>query len=522
MKTVMVQGTASSVGKSILVTGLCRIFARKGYKVAPFKAQNMALNSFATPEGAEIGRAQAVQAQAAMIDPHTDMNPILLKPEADSRSQVVVMGKPWKTLKAKEYYTVRETLWRYVSDALERLGSRYDIIIIEGAGSPAEINLKKDEIVNMRVARHLGSPVLLVGDIDRGGVFASLYGTYALLTPEEKQLIKGFVMNKFRGDKSLLFSGLQMLADLTDGVPTLGVVPMLKDLYIAQEDSVFLDTNRTLGEGGQIDIVVVRFPHLSNYDDFDPLAREPGVRIRFVENPREVGKPDAVILPGTKTTIADLLWSRERGWADVIGSSAAAGMPVVGICGGYQMMGGEITDPHGTEPNHGSIEGLGLLDVTTWFRPVKTTLQRTRTVTTETGFFSNLTGTSVTGYEIHMGECSYGPTAESIFGSDNQEQDTAVAALSTSPDDRVGQTTMDGAVTSNGKVWGCYLHGLFDNPSLRRGWLISLGWAPNPADSEDEAALSATEDLREREFDRLADHLEKHLDMERITKIMEL
>jgi adenosylcobyric acid synthase len=492
----MIQGTASDAGKSVLVSALCRIYARRRVKVAPFKAQNMALNSYVTPEGHEIGRAQAVQAQAAKIEPHVDMNPILLKPEAESRSQVIVMGKPWKTLAAGSYFRSKQLLWKYVVDSLARLDRRYELIIIEGAGSPAEINLKKDDIVNMRVARHLCSPVLLVGDIDKGGVFASLYGTYALLEEEERELLKGFIMNKFRGDKSLLLPGLEMLAGLTGGRPTLGVIPFLKNLYLAQEDSVFLDTNTTFGDTGEekgLDIAVVRLPHISNYDDFDPLTVEKGVQLRFIDSPRNMGNPDALIIPGSKTTIHDLMWLRESGLERAIKGKLASGASIVGICGGYQMMGTRIRDPQKIESNMTEIDGLNLLPVETEFNTNKTTRRIRLKILENAGFLSGLKGSFIEGYEIHMGQTIYREDTLPLFEKVNGDP--------------------DGAAAKSGSIWGSYLHGIFDNHSFRRAWLISLGWMPDEPEGTEV-------DLREREFERLADHVENNMDMALIDKMV--
>ena len=434
-KTLMIQGTASSAGKSLLVAALCRIFRQDGVRVAPFKAQNMALNSFVTREGHEMGRAQVVQAQAAGLEPHVDMNPILLKPEQDARSQVVVMGKPWATLAAGEYYRRKGELWSVVTAALDRLRERYDLVIIEGAGSPAEINLRESDIVNMAVARYAGAPVLLVGDIDRGGVFASLVGTMVLLEEDERRLIKGFVINKFRGDVTLLHDGLTMLEERT-GVPVLGVVPFIRGLQIAEEDSVALEEPlRRFGnsfqaksvfahqessccqgysqpfgklrtppsQGSEVDIAVIRLPRISNFDDFDALALEEGVQVRFVDGTDRLGHPQAVILPGTKSTIADLLWLRRVGLARAICALAENGIPVVGICGGYQMLDRTISDPNRVESAEGQVEGLGLLPVDTIFEAVKATYQARARIETDRGFFAEIEGQEIEGYEIHMG-----------------------------------------------------------------------------------------------------------------------
>ena len=409
-RCIMLQGTSSNVGKSILSAALCRIYTDRGFRVFPFKSQNMALNSFATPRGLEIGRAQALQAFAAGREPVVDMNPILLKPEADSFCQVVFMGKPWKNLKGSRYFSLREELWEGVTGVLDRVVRDNDLIVIEGAGSPAEINLKENEIVNMRVAGYLNAPVLLTADIDRGGVFAFLYGTLALLEPGERELIKGFIINKFRGDPGLLEPGLEMLADLTDGRPTLGVIPYFKDLLLAQEDSVFLEGRRSFGSRG-LDIAVVRFPHISNYDDFDALLMEPGLKIRFVETLEELGAPKWIILPGTKTTMADLVWLKQTGLAGKIKEMAAAGTAVTGICGGYQILGERLIDESGVEGPVGSCRGLGLLSLATFFTHEKKTVQVkgevVRKIDSGQGnipeFWKSIGGSKVSGYEIHMG-----------------------------------------------------------------------------------------------------------------------
>ncbi|HAK47294.1 MAG TPA: cobyric acid synthase CobQ [Spirochaeta sp.] len=489
-KTLMIQGTSSNVGKSFLTAALCRIFYRRGINVVPFKAQNMALNSFVTPEGDEIGRAQVVQAQAACIAPHVDMNPVLLKPEADAQSQVVLMGKAWKSLPAGEYYKERSELWGAVTASLERLDKKHDLIIIEGAGSPAEINLKKHEIVNMRVARHLNAPVLLAGDIDRGGIFAQLYGTLELLEPEERELIKGFVINKFRGDVKLLQPGIDMLTELTKGVPTLGVVPYIRDIFLAQEDSVFLDEQTASESGnaaseGDLDIVVIRLPHISNYDDFDPLQHEDGVNVRFVDSVKTLGMPDAVIVPGSKTTIEDLSRIKDCGLADMIKGLSRAGVPVCGICGGYQMLGRTIDDSKGIEGRAGRFEGLGLLPVETVFEHSKETVAGTAEICS--------TGGEVQGYEIHMGR--------SIVDSD------------ASPLLKKSDGSFEGCVS--GMVWGTYFHGVFDNDEFRREWLQKLGW---------KGSLSGRSffNRREEELERLADQFEQALDIRLLDKIIGL
>jgi adenosylcobyric acid synthase len=493
---------ASSAGKSLLVAALCRIFRQDGVRVVPFKAQNMALNSFVTREGHEMGRAQVVQAQAAGLEPHVDMNPILLKPEQDACSQVVVMGKPWATLAAGEYYRRKGELWSVVTAALDRLRERYDLVVIEGAGSPAEINLRESDIVNMAVARYAHAPVLLVGDIDRGGVFASLVGTMVLLEEDERRQIKGFVINKFRGDVALLQDGLTLLEERT-GVPVLGVVPFIRDLQIAEEDSVALgEPLRRLrikpSQGGEVDITVVRLPRISNFDDFDALALEEGVQVRFVDGLDRLGHPQAIILPGTKSTIADLLWLRQVGLARAICELAEKGIPVVGICGGYQMLGRTISDPNGVESAEGQVEGLGLLPVDTVFEAVKATYQAQARIETDRGFLAEIEGQEIEGYEIHMGYSRGGEPAFRLLARGDQPVDAP-----------------DGAVDERGQVFGTYLHGLFDNPNLRRAWLRSLGW---------DAAFSGLSmaEVREQEYDRLAQQVRESLDMKRVYQIVEL
>jgi len=493
-KTLMVLGTHSDAGKSILVTALCRIFAQDGYRVAPFKAQNMALNAGVTPEGHEIGRATMAQAEAAGIPAHVDMNPILLKPEGHRRSQVVLDGKPYTHIDAGNWHSLKPLLWQHVTAALDRLRDRFDLVIMEGAGSPAEINLKEGDIVNMRVAQYAQSPVLLVGDIDRGGVFAALVGTMTLLESNERDLVKGFVINKFRGDISLLGDGLQMLQERAFNTPTLGVIPYLPDLGIAAEDSVTLDKQAQNPVADHlVDIAVIRLPRISNFDDFDPLATEPGVRVRFVERLADLNTPHAIILPGSKMTLPDLVWLRETGLAERIIQLSAEDTSVVGICGGYQMMGEMLFDPDGIEAEPGTqAPGLGLLPLETTFGGNKHTVQVQATLQAITGPFQPLQDSPVRGYEIHMGRSR--PTTEA------------------SPLCRIGGTAdnhFDGTVVENGRVWGTYLHGLFDNDSLRHAWLRSLGWQ----------GVGQTFD-REQAYNRLADHVRAHLDMAALRQII--
>ena len=490
-KTLMIQGTASDVGKSLLVAGLCRIYKRRGISVVPFKAQNMALNSFVTPDGLEIGRAQALQAAASNIEPSIFMNPILIKPHGDMNSQIVVMGKPWKDLHASDYYKTKSRLWGYVTDSLEHLKSNYDLIICEGAGSPAEINLKKDEIVNMAVARYLKAPVLLASDIDRGGVFASIYGTVELMEPEEKDLIKGFIINKFRGSVDLLKPGLKMLEELTGGRQTVGVIPVIKDINLAQEDSVFIEKNHIFGSG-PTDIAVIHLPYVSNYDDLDALLLEEGVTIRLVKKAVEIGNPDAIIIPGSKTTIADLKWMKKQGIDLKIQELAKNGVPVAGICGGYQILGESISDPLAIEGVAGEIKALGLLPLKTILTETKTTVRSEAHTSSNCGFLNNFSK-NVTGYEIHMGETRKIGNIESLLS--------------------MKDGSADGAITNDGKIWGTYFHGIFNTPWFRRRWLESVGLQikGNPRDLHD---------VQNEQLDYLADIMEEHLDMDEIDRII--
>ena len=458
--TLMVQGTASSVGKSILVTALCRILRQDGWDVAPFKSQNMSLNSFVTRDGAEMGRAQVVQAEAACVEPTVDMNPILLKPEADNRSQVVLMGRPLHGHSAKEYYSRKDYFWSLVTKSLDRLLDTYEVVVVEGAGSPAEVNLKDRDIVNMRVARHCQAPVLLVADIDRGGVFASVVGTLELLEPDERALVKAGVINKFRGDLSLLSSGLEWLEDRI-GIPVAGVVPYYRDIYIAEEDSVSLEQRRQMETKDDylLDIAVIGLPHISNFDDFDPLEREEGVRLRYVRDGDSLGDPDLIILPGTKATMADLDWVKQRGLETAIVARRETGTPVVGICGGYQMLGERISDPEGVESRQVEAAGLGLLPVTTVFQGNKETHQVAASVLAGVGLLADCDDAELNGYEIHMG----------ITTSDGQDSPFRIAR-------RSGNAVhdSDGTIDRDGRTMGTYMHGLFRNRSLRRGVLMRL------------------------------------------------
>ncbi|HEY8489477.1 MAG TPA: cobyric acid synthase [Dehalococcoidia bacterium] len=495
----MVQGTTSSAGKSLLVTALCRIFRQDGWSVAPFKAQNMSLNAYVTPDGGELGRAQAVQAEAAGIEPSVEMNPILLKPEADHRSQVVVRGRAVARSGARDYYRWRGELWSAVTESLDALRSRFELVVMEGAGSPAEPNLKAADIVNMRVARYAGSPVLLVGDIDRGGVFAAFVGTLELLEPAERALVRGFVINKFRGDRALLEPAVEFLTART-GVPVAGVVPYLRDLRIAEEDSVALDERREEAAPAVVDVAVVRLPRIANFDDFDPLAAEPGVRVRYVSRPGDLGAPDLVVLPGSKSTAADLRWLRESGLAAAVTARAAAGTAVLGICGGFQMLGEAIRDPLGVESEETETPGLGLLPAVTTFAAEKATHRVRARVEAGRGLLAGAEGLEVEGYEIHMGRTEHaGPPALRILSRSGRPAEAP-----------------DGALDVGGWVWGTYVHGLFAANGLRRRVLANLAARKGAVLPEGLVTLD-----RDAEYDRLAAHVRAALNMDLVYALLE-
>ncbi len=489
-KAIMIQGTMSSAGKSMVTAGLCRIFKQDGYSVAPFKSQNMALNSYITKEGLEMGRAQVVQAEAAGIEPSVLMNPILLKPTSDTGSQVIVNGEVYASMDAQNYYDIKPKLRSIVEEAYGKLAESCDIIVIEGAGSPAEINLKYDDIVNMGMAEIADAPVLLVGDIDRGGVFASLYGTLALLEEDERMRVKGTVINKFRGDIDLLKDGLDMLEKLTD-VPVLGVVPYL-DIDIDDEDSV---TERFSGSSkGLIDIAVIRLPHISNFTDFNTLSRLPEVGLRYVSSVKQLGQPDAVILPGTKNTMGDLAAIRQSGLEATVKKLASSGVSVIGICGGYQMLGMTLSDPDGVEGG-GSMTGMQLLDVDTQFASAKTRTQTHGKVMELDGAFKPLSGSEFSGYEIHMGKTTLRKGA------------SAFATLNGS--------MPDGSV--KGSVFGCYVHGLFDDDL---GEALVRMLAGSSSEEASAASISAY-DYKQLQYDKLADALRTSLDMQAVYEILE-
>ena len=496
---LMIQGTASGVGKSLLAAAFCRLFARAGYRVAPFKAQNMALNAAVTMDGGEIGRAQAGQAAAAGIEPTVGMNPILLKPEPADRSQLVVLGRAVASVTWREYARMQPGLLPLVAESLARLRGAFDLVIIEGAGSPAEINLRDCDIVNMPVARMADAPVLLVGDIDRGGVFAALLGTLDLLEPHDRARVAGLIVNRFRGDEAILASGL---AELTarSGVPVLGVVPYLEPGLVPAEDSLDLDDSGRWGAPGSLDIAVVRLPRISNFDDFEPLASEPEVSVRFVRSVGELDGADLIVLPGTKSTVADLEWLVASGLGQAIRGAAAAGRPVIGICGGYQMLGRAVDDPDRVESAASSTPGLGLLPVVTTFAAAKTTVRVRARATPASWLFAAAVGTEIAGYEIHAGRT----------GSGSPSPFTIV--------ERGGRpvTEHDGAVNGAGTVLGTYLHGLFANDGLRGALLGAL------AKKKGIDAHPRWGAPRADPYERLADAVARAVDLTAVAKLVGL
>jgi adenosylcobyric acid synthase len=493
MSALMIQGTGSHVGKSFIVAGLCRLLKNRGLSVAPFKSQNMALNSFATIEGLEMGRAQAVQAAAAGIEPSVSMNPILLKPTSDRRAQVIVRGKALASMDARTYHERKKEMLAVVVEALADLGERYDVLMIEGAGSPAEINLADQDIANMAVARAAHAPVVLVADIDRGGAFAALCGTLDLLPAADRARVRGFIINKFRGDKSLLQPGLDFLEAKT-GRPVLGVVPYT-DVRLEEEDSVSLD-NRISGEGAVVRVAVPLLPRISNFTDFQPLEMTDGVYIHYVRNVSELGRPDAVILPGTKNTLADLEWLKRAGLAAAIVRLAEQDVPVIGICGGFQMLGRGISDPLGVEGLPGSrAVGLELLPIDTELRAAKTVGQVTAAVLAGADIFGQQAiGASVKGYEIHAGVTSAAGEGRAFAGL---------------PENR-----LDGWVAGGRPVAGSYLHGLFDNEIIRRSLVERLARAKDV-----ELENGSAPDFEER-IEKIALLLEESLDIDAIRGLL--
>ena len=498
-KAIALLGTGSDVGKSVLAAALCRLLYRAGRAVAPFKAQNMSLNSYVTPEGGEIGRAQALQAEACCIPPHVDMNPILLKPESDTCCQVIVHGKVQTKLEAAAYFRTGLPLFGAVRDSYDRLARQHDVIVIEGAGSAAEVNLRDRDLVNWPVVSWADAQVLLIADIDRGGVFAQVLGTLDLLQKEERDRVIGILINKFRGDRSLFETGVAFI-EKRAGVPVLGVIPFLRELRLDQEDSLPLGMYRAAGFAkDRVNIGVLLLPHMSNFTDFNALVNEPDVALQYVSSAAELRDADVIIIPGTKNTLADLHHLDERALCEPIRTHVGQGRELVGICGGYQMLGRRIDDPHGVEAG-GSAPGLGLLDVSTILRTEKTT-----TLVEAVALHIDRPATlRVRGYHIHMGETSRGPVGASF---------QVIKVSGHEPESRQpNERHLDGAARPDGLVWGTYIHGLFDEPGFRRAWLNRLrcGKALPPLDVTVSQAVTAQRDC---ELDRLANHLQEHMNL---------
>lgn len=494
---IMFAGTGSDVGKSVIAAAFCRIFLQDGYSPAPFKAQNMALNSFATPDGLEIGRAQAVQAEAAGIDCCTDMNPLLLKPNSNHTSQVVLNGRPMGNLSAYDYFKRegREKLRREVQSAFDRLSRRYNPIVMEGAGSISEINLHDTDLVNMPMAMYADADVILVGDIDRGGVFASVYGSVMLQRPEERKRIKGILINKFRGDLRLFDDGRRMLEELC-GVPVLGVIPYFTDIHIEEEDSVALGTKSKEREQGRVNVTVVLLRHLSNFTDFDALERDPRVHLYYTANAADMAKADIIVVPGSKCTIDDLCELRRSGLAKAITDGRKRGATVIGVCGGYQMLGVEVCDPWHVESETERLPGLALLPVSTTITTEKTTLQRKFALYADSADETNCDGRlAMTGYEIHMGETHIVDGAKAV-------------PLAVFDDGRTDGCQVDD------RCFGTYIHGIFDNGEFVDMLLKPYADKLNSSQTFDYAAY------KNRQYDLLADHVRQCVDMKRLYDIL--
>lgn len=481
-----VLGTGSDVGKSIVVTALCRVLSNRGIRVAPYKAQNMSNNSGVTPEGLEMGRAQIVQAEACRIPPHVDMNPILLKPTSDVGSQVVVLGEAVANRTASEYHRQKEALFQTAYQALDRLRESYDVVILEGAGSCAEVNLMPHDIVNFRMAEYADAPVVLVGDIHRGGIFAQLIGTLACLPPNCQNRIAGFIINRFRGDISLFAEGVRWIESRSDKT-VFGVLPWVNHLGVEAEDSVVIEnpTKPSFVDDGRPAIAILRIPHISNFTDFDPLLRIPDLSTSFIEQPMELSRFNAVILPGSKNTCADLKWLYRTGWSDRLKEYAGNGGHVLGICGGYQMLGIRVHDPDGLEGAPGATDGLGLL-------PVETVLKAPKTTTLSEFEWMGVSGK---GYEIHMGQTRL------LTGSPLLTITSRSGKVSNEP---------DGARTDSFSVLGTYIHGLFDTPQITRLWFDRIGLSHIPVSTENGCME------RDLSYNRLAEHFESHVDVESI------
>ena len=502
-KKVMFQGTSSHVGKSILTTAFCRILTQDGYNTAPFKAQNMALNSYVTRSGGEMGRSTVAQAEAAGVEPIVQMNPVLLKPTGNSCSQVILLGKSVGNYSASDYQNkYSQQAWDSVKKSLDYMETHYDILVIEGAGSPAEVNLKKNDIVNMRIAKECQSPVFLIADIDRGGALASIVGTLELLDEEERRLVKGLVINKFRGDITLLEPALTFLEERT-GIPVLGVIPYLDQLGIDDEDSVSLQDMPKDSVMRDIHIAVIQTPKISNFTDFDAFTHEPDVNVRFVQQGDLIGNPDVIILPGSKNTTEDLLYLKHHGYADEIKELADRGTPVIGICGGYQMLGEKVCDPLHVESDKDEVTGLGLLPYITTMKGEKNTYQVEFNCENLPLLDMNFSAENLKGYEIHMGETVLTGSAQSLFN---------IVRRSNAPVD-----LQDGFINDKHHVFGTYCHGVFDNDHLRRAVINALRKRKGllPLDVK-----FKYREYKEAEFDRLAAIVRKHFDMKKFYEIL--
>ncbi|MEJ8552977.1 cobyric acid synthase [Tepidibacter sp. Z1-5] len=503
-KSIMLQGTASNVGKSLLTAAFCRIFKQDGLSVAPFKSQNMALNSFITKDGDEMGRAQVFQAEAAGIEPDVRMNPVLLKPTTDKKSQVIINGKVYDNMDAVTYHEFKPQLSNMIKDIYDKLENEYDVVVLEGAGSPAEINLRENDIVNMGMANLSDSPVIIIGDIDRGGVFASLAGTMLLLTEEERKRVKGVIINKFRGDVEILKPGIKMIEDIIK-VPVLGVIPY-SNLKIEDEDSLTdRFRNQKSKESGDINVEVLYLPHVSNFTDLNVFETQEDVNLKYVMKGESIGDPDILIIPGSKNTIEDLIYLRESGLERQIKDLHKKGKLIFGICGGYQILGKKLYDPEGIECGIKEIDGIGLLDIETTFEGAKITTQVEAVVQNNVrGLLSSLEGIKVEGYEIHMGR--------SVVGKESRSLNKMIKRMNENIDE------LEGAINLQGNVAGSYIHGIFDNISFTRGLLNNI--RKTRGLDEIQSEVTSFKEFKEKEYDKLANIVRSNIDIDKIYSIL--
>ena len=496
-RTLMIQGTGSGVGKSIITAALCRAFYREGYKVAPFKAQNMSLNSYVTEEGGEMGRAQVYQAEACNVKPLVAMNPILLKPNADNNSQVIVMGKVMDQRNAKDYYANRPNYVKEVKQAFDTLKSNHELIILEGAGSPAEINLRQHDMVNMAMAEMADAPVLIVSDIDRGGVFAWMKGTLDLLTKAEQKRVHGFIINQFRGDIDLLKPGITQFEEMT-GKPVLGTIPFDAELFVDEEDAIPHHNSPFVNSGQSVvDVAIIQLPHIANFTDFSPLVADPGVAVRYVRSPVQAGRPDLLIIPGTKNTIGDMQFIKEMGWDQYIQNFNKADGLILGVCGGFQMLGTRLSDPNHIESPIDEIDGLGFIHATTIMEHEKITRRRKRS-TLPSSIFEK--GLEVDGYEIHSGRTQFQKEYPLLFQPSNGDCSHSL-----------------GVCNEEGNVIGTYLHGFLDNDPIRDGL---LEYVRKRKDLPQPEAIFNYRDFRSRQLDRLTDLVTQSIDMNEVKRII--